>query len=89
MSKTVTVQARMKPELKQKADIILAALGMNATTAITIFYTQLVRQGGIPLELKLPSDELIAAIDELKDPAFRETTEKFGSVDALMADLMS
>ena len=89
MSKTVTVQARMKPQLKQEADAILAGLGINATTAITLFYTQMVRQGGIPIELKVPTAETLAAMRELKDPAYRESTRKFDCVAELMADLKS
>jgi DNA-damage-inducible protein J len=89
MSKSVTVQARMEPELKEKADAILASLGINATTAITLFYTQVVRHRGIPLELKVPNEETVAAMRELKDPAYRKSAKKFGSVTDLMADLDS
>lgn len=89
MTKTVTVQARMEPKLKEQADAILASLGMNATTAITLFYTQMVRHRGIPLELKVPNEELLAAIAEAKDPEFRKNAKRFGSVEELMADLNS
>jgi DNA-damage-inducible protein J len=89
MTKTVTVQARMEPKLKAQADAILASLGMNATTAITLFYTQMVRHRGIPLELKVPNDELLTAIAETKDPEFRKNTKKFNSVSELMEDLKS
>jgi len=87
MSKTVSVQARMEPELKAEAEAIMASLGLNATTAITLFYTQMVRQRGIPFELKLPKDDVLGAMRELKDPAFRKKTKKFDSVSALMDDL--
>ncbi len=89
MAKTATVQARIEPQLKQKADAILESLGINATTAITLFYTQMVRQRGIPIELKAPNEETIAAMRELKDPKFREATSKFDSVESLMTDLNS
>jgi DNA-damage-inducible protein J len=89
MSKTVTVQARMEPKLKDQADKILAGLGINATTAITLFYTQMVRQQGIPLELKVPNDETLAAMQELQDPQFRADTPKFKTVEDLFADLNS
>lgn len=89
MSKTVTVQARMEPKLKGEVDAILAALGINATTAITLFYSQIVRHRGIPLELKVPNEETLAAMRELKDPAFRKTARRFDSVEDLMADLKS
>ncbi len=89
MSKTVTVQARIEPKLKKQADKIMATLGINATTAITMFYTQMVRQRGLPLDLKLPNDETLAAMRELQDPAYRAKAKKFKSVDDLIADLNS
>jgi DNA-damage-inducible protein J len=89
MTKTVTVQARMEPKLKKQADKVLASLGINATTAITLFYTQMVRQRGIPLELKVPNDETVAAIQELQDPDYRATAKKFKSVNELFDDLDS
>lgn len=87
MSKTVTVQARMEPELKEQVDAILGALGINATTAITLFYTQVVRSRGIPLELKVPNADTQAAMRELKDPVYRKATQKFGTVADFMTDL--
>ena len=87
MTKTVTVQARMDPRLKREADKILAALGMNATTAITLFYKQVVRHRGIPLELKIPKDETLTAMRELKNAEFRKSAKKFKSVKDLMVDL--
>ena len=89
MSKTVTVQARMEPKLKKQADKILASMGINATTAITLFYTQMVRQRGIPLELKVPNDETLEAMRELQDPQFRAKAKKFKTVDELIAELNS
>ena len=89
MTKTVTVQARMEPKLKEQVDVILASLGINATTAITLFYAQVVRHRGIPLELKVPNDELMSAITETKDPKFREKAKKYNSVSELMTDLNS
>lgn len=87
MTKSAIVQARIKPELKKEADAILSAIGMNATTAITLFYTQVVRQRGLPLELKVPNDETIEAIEELTDPVRRSKLPSYGSVDELMQSL--
>ncbi len=89
MTKSAIVQARMEPGLKQEADAILATLGLNATTAITLFYTQVVQQGGIPLELKVPNDETIDAINELRAPNRRKNLKTHENVADLMADLNS
>ena len=77
----------MEPELKAEAEAIMASLGLNATTAITLFYTQMVRQRGIPFELKVPKVDVVAAMQELKNPDFRKKTKKYGSVLALMDEL--
>ena len=89
MTKTATVQARMKPELKRQTEAILDKLGINASAAISLYYTQIVRQGGIPLELKIPNAALKAAMREIKDPDFRKTARRFSSVKELMEDLNS
>jgi addiction module RelB/DinJ family antitoxin len=86
MTKTVTVQARMEPKLKEQADAILASLGMNATTAITLFYTQMVQKRGIPFELKVPNDELLPAIAESKDPEFLRNTKRYHNAAEIFAD---
>ena len=87
MTKTVTVQARMEPALKEEAESILAALGMNASTAITLFYTQLVRQRDMPFELKLPNEQTLAAIAETKAPRFRQQAKRYKNATELLSDL--
>lgn len=77
----------MEPELKQQADAILASLGINATTAITMLYTQIVRHRGMPFELKIPNDQLRAALTEARDPHFRETARRYSNADDLLAEL--
>lgn len=84
MPKTALVQARMEPKLKAEADAILASLGINATTAITLFYSQMVRHRGIPIELKVPNDVTIEAMGEPK-----EAMKEFASADELIADLQA
>ena len=68
MAKSAVVKARIEPALKQQGDQILQALGLNATTAITLFYTEMVRQRGLPLALKVPNDSTLAAFDEAQYP---------------------
>ena len=54
MPKTANLYARIEPELKKQAESILAALGIPASNAITMFYKQIILQRGIPFEMKLP-----------------------------------
>ena len=43
---------RIDPELKEAAKPILDELGLNLTSAVTMFLKALVREGGIPFEVK-------------------------------------
>ncbi|WP_143715994.1 type II toxin-antitoxin system RelB/DinJ family antitoxin [Enterococcus hirae] len=47
----------MDKELKENAEQILEELGLNATTAITILYKQVVSRGEFPMEIKLSEEE--------------------------------
>jgi DNA-damage-inducible protein J len=87
MTKSATVQARMNPELKKQADAILASLGINASTAISLYYSQIIRHRGIPLELKVPNVETKAAMSEIKSTAFRKKAKRYATVGDLMDDL--
>lgn len=42
------VSIRMDEGLRKEADSILDELGLNMSSAVTIFIKQLVRQGGLP-----------------------------------------
>lgn len=57
------VNIRIDDELKEKADILFGELGMNMTTAFTIFVKTAVRQRGIPFNLTI-------------DPFYSETNMK-------------
>jgi len=50
------VNIRIDDELKNRADSIFEELGLNMTTAFTIFVRQTIRQGGIPFEITTRTD---------------------------------
>ena len=80
MSKTATLRARMDPALKQEAEAILDILGLNATTAITMFYKQIVQQQAFPLSLKIPNETTRKA---LEDAVAGKDLIKFGDIEQL------
>ena len=84
MPKTAIVQARIEPELKAKAEAILASVGLNTTTAITMFYTQMVNRREFPLEIKVPNTETLSAIAEAQSP---ENLSSYNSVNQAFADV--
>ncbi len=58
MAKSANLYARIEPDVKEKAEIILNALGISASNAITMFYKQIILQKGLPFEVKLPEHPL-------------------------------
>ena len=53
MAKSANLYARIEPDIKEQAETILAALGIPASNAITMFYKQIILQNGLPFEVKL------------------------------------
>ena len=55
MANTTAVYARIDTDLKENAEDILSKLGITPTSAIQMFYSQIVLRQGIPFEVKLPA----------------------------------
>lgn len=69
------VTIRIEEELKKQAEDLFDELGMNMTTAFTVFVKQAVREKRIPFEIGLfaPNKETIEAMKEteiiMSDPS--------------------
>lgn len=50
---TASITIRMDENLKRQAETLFDAMGMNMTTAFTIFTKAAVREGRIPFEIKV------------------------------------
>ncbi len=60
MARTSNVFARVEPEIKEQAEIILNQLGIPMSNAVGMFLRQVVLQRGIPFEMKLPVKKPVA-----------------------------
>ena len=80
----VTVQARITPELKEEAEVILGAIGLTSAEAIRVFLQQIVNSGGLPFQptAKRPNAETLDAMLELENRG----GHVFDSAEALFAD---
>lgn len=67
MSKTAYVRARIEPDLKIGAEAIFNEFGMTPTQVITMLYKQVLRKHEIPLDLNLPNEETVKAIQEARN----------------------
>lgn len=81
MAKSANLYARIEPDLKEQAESILAALGIPASNAITMFYKQIILQKGLPFDVKLPVSSILDA-DILTDTQMDAELEK-GYTDML------
>ena len=54
-AKTSNLYARIEPEVKEEAESILATLGIPASSAINMFYKQIILNRGIPFDVKIPA----------------------------------
>lgn len=83
---------RIDDELKKQAEELFNDLGMNMTTAFTIFAKQAVREQRIPFEIarEIPNADTIAAIEEVeqmkKDPSMGKS---YTDVDEMMKELLA
>lgn len=67
-TKTANVIARVEPEIKEKAESIMAKLGVSASVVINMLYKQIVMTRSIPFSLSIPGAPM--ALDEMDDETF-------------------
>lgn len=73
--KTANLYARIEPDVKERAESILAALGIPASNAINMFYKQIILNRGLPFEVKLPVTRPVD-VSELTEAEFDAELEK-------------
>lgn len=54
MEKTATLNLRVNPTVKERAEEVLAKLGIPMSTAIDMYLNQIFLTGGIPFAVTLP-----------------------------------
>lgn len=77
MSDTTTkLQIRIERDLKESADEVFHELGLDATTAVRMFFTKVAKTRSIPFKLKVVREftpeaeaKILAAWEESKDSA--------------------
>ncbi len=84
---TTNLNNRIDADLKKQAEDIFRELGLNMSTALTVYLRQTVRSNGIPFDMRLdiPNAETVAAIEDVR--LGRNLHGPFSSVDELMENL--
>lgn len=73
---TTKLQIRIDRDLKESADEVFCDLGLDAATAVRMFFTKVAKTRSIPFKLKVESEfspeaeaRILEALEESKDPA--------------------
>ena len=69
-AKTANVLARVEPDVKEKAEAIMAQLGIPASVVINMLYKQIIMTKSIPFSLSIPAEPI--ARDEMNQKQFDE-----------------
>jgi len=81
MSKSGYIRARVEIELKEDVEGLLATIGLSPSQAITLFYTQIKLNRGLPFSVKLPNETTIKALEESATtaglPRYKSSKELF------------
>lgn len=83
MHKIATINTRIEPGLKSKAEEILDKVGLTSAEAVRLFYKQICLNNGLPFNVKIPNKKTIKAMQD----ANSRKTHKAKSVKSLFEDL--
>ncbi|MCP1103166.1 DNA-damage-inducible protein J [Aequitasia blattaphilus] len=76
MEKSTTLNLRVNPAVKQRAEDILSQLGIPMSTAIDMYLKQISMVGGIPFSVTLPKVPESINADIMDEKEIREKLEK-------------
>ena len=79
-----TLTIRTNKTLKAEVGKILDKLGLNHSTAVNMFYHQVLAKKGIPFDVKIPTKETLKALENSRK---RENLTTYTSSDELFEDL--
>jgi DNA-damage-inducible protein J len=81
--KTATARARIRPDIKAKAERILNDLGLSVSAAFELYYRQIILNNGLPFDVRIPNEETRTAIEDAR----KGRGKKFKTAQALFEDL--
>lgn len=84
------IQVRMDETVKTQAVEVLNSLGMDTSTAINVFFRQVIAENGLPFQPKraLFNNETLMAVKESDEEVKNGTGKRYASVDDLFEDAL-
>ena len=86
MLHSTMLHVRVDDEIKTQASEALAAMGLSVSDAVRILLKRAVNDQAFPLELKVPTAQTRAAMQEARAMA-KARTVRFSSADAMIDEL--
>lgn len=81
MEKATTLNVRVNPMVKARAEEVLSKLGVPMSTAINMYLNQISLTGGIPFAVTLPHEPDSINMDKMTEVQLHEKLER-GFADA-------
>ena len=75
MEKSITMNLRVNPTVKQQAEDVLRQLGIPMATAVDMFLRQISMTGGIPFAVTLPKAPPSLNADAMDDARLRDALQ--------------
>ena len=87
MSTKQNTTLRIDPDLKEKVSSLYKSLGLDLSTATSMFYIQSLRCHGLPFDVKIddPNEATYMAIDDAVNN--KNISDSFDTVDDLLRSL--
>ncbi len=85
-TQSTMLHVRMDTELKRKANVALAAMGLTASDAVRLLFHRIAVDQAFPLELKVPNARTQRAMAESERMMSRDKA-RFASAEEMFAEL--
>lgn len=69
-NKSANIVVRVEPQVKKKAEAILASLGMSPSSAINALYHQIIHTNSIPFSITLPPS--VPVMEDMSEEDFNK-----------------
>ena len=87
MNKTASVFVRIDPRTKEKAEKILNELGISASTAINMFYKQIIIQNGMPFDVKCSNKIANIRQEDLDEVIFEASKQDMAIAEEIVEEI--
>ncbi len=86
MAANSIVQARIDPEIKKEASVVLATMGLSVSDAVRLMLTRVAAEKALPFDLLIPNETTLAAMREARAGGLPSAGSVGELMDALNAE---